>query len=142
MTEQPPTAKFNAAIASTERLHNLLQDCNFYSKGIGHEYYERYNNLMLWKNSIDAVFREIAAKLNEDEFNHIENMFKDLLKVKLFTYDPSSRHRIKTIHNELGFYDYAGILRKIEIQIRRLADKRGLLIPNKESVEGVISEME
>lgn len=141
MPEQPPTAQFNAAIASTERLHKLLLECNFYSKGVENNYPDRYNNILLWRSSVDALFREIAAKLTDDEYKHIETLFQDLAKVKLQNVSIKA-NRAYTYNDERGFYTFKTKLRNIEIQLRRLADRRGLLIPNKESMDGAIADME
>lgn len=125
-------AQFNAGVASVERLHGLLKDCNDASRMLNtSNILSLYENLMFWFDSVDVLFKEVAPKLKDEDVTKINNKLLALTKINILSYDEKSR---TTSLNRTNYPLFKKQLREIEMEIRKLADKKGLLNPNKDNV--------
>lgn len=129
-SEEKSTALFNAGIGGVQRLHELLNDANRFSRLCTLEGLD-IENLKLWYNTIRAFYREISSKLAPDEIRSVEKKFaslKEIGKISIPTNTPNGRVLVvdpKKFHESIIVFD------SIERQLRRIADVKELLIPNK-----------
>ncbi|OGM02629.1 hypothetical protein A3K72_01930 [Candidatus Woesearchaeota archaeon RBG_13_36_6] len=86
--------------------------------------------LDMWRSNIQSFFREISPKLKKNDVEIIKRLYLRYKKNPIF----------KTIRTEDGtrkiidmkeFYNKIRLLSAVEITLRRMADKRDLLIPDK-----------
>lgn len=133
---EEPITKFNSALASLERLHKLLENCNEYSTLAmipNGNVFERVKYLKTWKQLVNAVFKEICPKLKPEEVTKVDNAFKRFNLcppiVKYHITEEGSLPYVDTII----FNKTADFITKIERYLRSLADKRGMLIPDSTS---------
>lgn len=74
-------SKFNSAIADLERMHNLLLECNLYSRR-GDD-----NN---WCRALNALYREIATYLNPSEMTELQQY-----RVQAVPNDPKAKNLVR-----------------------------------------------
>lgn len=134
VTEDKVTSKFNAGIKSLERIDELIKDCNETSRMA---YLNGYNieYLKIWIMSIMALYREIASKLTSTERTEVKKLF--LLfnrsgKLIITKRTPSGN---KNFLDRAAFNRHYHIAHNLETKIRILADKKGILLPNKDEVD-------
>lgn len=130
-TPYQPTAKFNAGLLTTERLHKLLQDCNDFSRmvaptSIGLSY------LSLWVGSIDDFFKEISGKISDDDVVFFNKQF-DSLGFSVLKNVWNGRIIDSTLYNKK-----IEMVRNLEVSLRRAADKKGLLIPDNQDAGNIL----
>lgn len=129
------SARFNAGVASAIRLHKLLEDCNECSRSATVDGMEvRY--LRGWFDTLKVVSREINPKLKTSERTEIMDLFSKFRTIKTPLVDNiKSQEGNWTEINTRGFYIRLKFCDDIEKQLRNLADKKGLLIPDKEVID-------
>lgn len=130
---------FNSAAASLERLHELLVDSNKHSRACfmemeGDSARLGYNGecLIFWENTLKAIWREVSPKLTEAEMQKIQQEF-DIIKNLPITETFHNYKGTSTRINIQNFNQNWEQLHKIEMNLRRLADARGMLLPLKVS---------
>lgn len=138
--DETPTVKFNAAIASTERLHHLLEDCNDFSRQVDiGSLSSRVEHMKLWENTIDAVYKEIYPKITNNS-KDIDELFNKIGTINISKSIYNNPSETKFIIIEEEFNKKKTLLRSLELKLRFLADKVGLLIPNKKSMNFLLGE--
>jgi len=133
--------EFNAAVASLERMHGLLNECNEYSRLCRVSGYN-VKLLTMWRDTISALYREVSPKLKEPEKNRISTLYdlgKELGNIRVRV-DTREGYYFK-IDPDV-FSKYWQIFHKVELLLRYYADKKGMLIPNKMGFGDSISQME
>jgi len=139
--EKNVVTEFNAGFSSLERLHNTLEDCNQYKRLCFHNGYN-YEMLKKYRFSVDTVFLEVSPKLNDTEDRAIEKLFSLLKKMRNVMEEEKGEDGSFININKNMFHKYYSIVRFIEKKLRRLADQKGMLIPNKKGVHDIISGMD
>jgi len=133
--DEPTATRFNAAIASLERLHQLLNDCNEYSR-LAHSNGYNYEYLKQWRYSIVDVLRELSPKLNNDENKEIKNKFQKFKKINpIISSRNTPEGKVRCIDSD-SFRRQWSLLHNIEIYLRKCADKRKMLIPDSDELPG------
>jgi len=138
-SDEPTATRFNAAIASLERLHQLLNDCNEYSRmahynGCNHEY------LKQWRYSVIDVFRELSPKLNAKENLKIHQKFSKFKIINrisgpIIISKKTPGGKVQQLNVET-FRKHWSLLHGIEVFLRKCADDRKMLIPNSDEHPG------
>jgi hypothetical protein len=113
---------FNMAVASLMRLNNLFVMCNAYSVS---------GNLLDKKRTLSVVYAEIHPKLKPDEVKKIEELMPMINKAekifgKINSEDINYHRKISR-----PYTNFCGLLFQLELLLRDLADKKGLLIPSR-----------
>ena len=126
---------------SVLRLNQLLDDCNEYSrlstfKGYNIEY------LKLWRNTLRDFQREILPKLKKEEKLQINNVIKKINKIGRIFEPKNTPDGQITILNATKFNQHHHVLHELESLLRILADKKGMLMTNKEVSDSIIGEDE
>lgn len=127
MEQQRRESQFNSSLESLRRLGNALEQANIMSmmatyEGMWPEY------LKTWRNALMNAYKEIYPKINKKErlmVNSIKNKRAEgkMYEPQQFGYDI----------NKKVFAQYYNFNYKLELLIRRLATKYGLLITDKKS---------
>ena len=130
--DEPVTTKFNAAFASLERLHKLLEECNECSR-LCHANGYSVEALKMWRFTVVAIYREIRPKLTtgtEGEVQEVLKLFKKFKKINsIIDIKKTEEGQIHQI-NVIEFNKYWKLISLIETKLRVYADVHGLLIPN------------
>ena len=122
--------QFNAGIASLERIHNLLIKCNEYSTlsrvdGLNMSY------LKAWRLSILSLLRELSPKIEKKDMKTIYNMLKKSKEIGSILFVRRTDQGMTQHTNPLKFYKHWELLDRIETKLRKCADEKGILIPDK-----------
>jgi len=142
MEDEQKQTKFNAALSSLERLHKLLDDCNFYSRLARSDGCNMWG-LRVWSDSIIAIRREISPKIPDKKIlNNVNNYMRMSRELGSPAIRVNTPYGYENQISKKKFNQQWVLLSKTETELRRIADKRGLLIPDKETARGSISEME
>ena len=141
--ETPPaTTAFNAGLSSLKRLHEQLELCSAISQNC---FLGRYNieALKLYRITVINVFYEISPKLTQEEKTKIKKMFRHMstLRKVIFRKNTEEDGFINQL-NPAAFIEHWEWLGNVEVALRGLADKRGMLIPNKPGSRDSIADME
>jgi len=79
-------------------------------------------------------FKEVCSKLNEDELENMKIARNEIMKELENFQKEIGKHNDE---EEISFNSiFPSKLDEFDIQLRRLADNKGLLIPNKGSIYG------
>lgn len=123
---------FNMAIAYLMRIDKLLYKCQ--ESAI-------QQDINGWRQHLRGVYRELSVKLNPDEEEYIEGKIEDVVNLKTLldkeiTYKEATFSNINYLANNPEIYaKYKGIilllLDKLEIKLRKLLQKKGMLLPSK-----------
>ena len=133
--------EFNVAIASLQRLHELLKECNEYSR-FSRVPRPKPELLFLWRDTIRAIYAEISPKLLSKEKKLLFNKFKEYGKLgSLFTVKKTEHGVVRDINIKVFVMKWEA-LHDIEISLRFLADGKGMLITDKPGVKRAIAQME
>lgn len=135
-----PQTEFNSSLSSLERLHELLIDSNESSKQAftNPNINQRIQYLKRWKYNTKAIYREISPKLTKTEKNTIKKQFKKYQEAQTIIKTKKTPEGKINILNTKGFRQQWNITHNIEIQLRKAADIRGMLITNrKEYLQGL-----
>ncbi len=94
------------------------------------------NSLKAYKSNLRLLYKEIYPKLKKEEIELYEKylkMFnsKKVQRVILFKTTPQGR---RAIVNPIGYKQSLRICDKIEMVLRRFADRHNLLIPDKKEI--------
>ena len=131
--DEPVTAKFNAAFASLERLHKLLEECNEVSRLCHMDGYN-LQALKTYRFTVIALYKEVRPKLTtgkkEGEDEEIKKLFKKFKDIKDIITVKNSEEGIMQQVNVQKFNQYWKLISTIETKLRIMADRHGLLIPN------------
>jgi len=128
----PPDNKqtiFNSAIASLERIHNLLLDCNKYSRESRMSGYN-VDSLNLWKLTVANLYNEVSPKLKKEEKKLIHDKFKSVTKLGPITSIKKTPDGRISYINPPVFNAHWNIINNVERILRKIADSRGMLIPD------------
>ncbi len=124
---------FNMAVEYLKEFNNSLKMCKFYSSK---------NDIDGWITWLRTAYRELSIKLNEVEMksvagdptekinvltltdNIIEDKEANLRMISYLINNP----RFKITHKRIILY----LLDALEIKIRKLAQKKGMLLPSKD----------
>lgn len=118
---------FNSALESLMRLNVLLYKA-IQCKARCRENGLNYSWLLKWEDYLYMLFDEISPKMNE---NRVEKINKDLDKAfKVIVKKRTERGTINVI-DARQFKAKWQHLRKIEQHLRRFADQKGMLLPDK-----------
>jgi len=133
-------AKFNSGLLSLVRLHGLLEDCNNHSRScflMRNEYGVEIRGfnlvaLVSYRGSVITVYDEVSSKLEDDERKKIREILKKGKKVgKIVQIVKTEEGDVSQI-NPSRFKKHWSIIHSVEIKLRRLADEKGLLIPDQD----------
>jgi len=128
MEEPIKTTEFNSALASLMRLHELLIDCNNCRR-------QCYTpnpspaSLKLWKITIEAIYSEIYPKTTAEQRKVINELFIKCNQYKELVYTKKINGEINNYINIKNFLALYNTLDLIEKELRTIADKKGMLIP-------------
>jgi len=112
MAFESDQSAFNMGIAYLERINKILYMCQSAAA---------QNNLDLWLTHLRGLYRELAVKLQEKEEDDVLADFKN---INLLINDPVKKN------SEKNFILYS--LDKLEVKLRRYAQKKGMLLPSKD----------
>ena len=129
-TQENVKALYNAGLPGVFRLNALLLECNKFSR-LANVNGENPNYLRSWFTSIMALYREISPKLTTQEKNMIKEYFTKYNKIGKITKETRTKYGLKIILDKTAFNKHYLLNHEIETILRELADKKGLLIPNK-----------
>jgi len=119
----------------------LLRDCNNFSRmTVNGADNERIYYLNIWHETVEAVLREISVKLTTKDTQTIEEELDKLSMVSLWKVKSEYAYKTQYVLDEKGFHFYKQKLKKVETLLRRCADERGMLIPDKSKPIDVIGE--
>jgi len=121
---------FNIALLSLERLNNLFEECNQYSSMCYHNG-TNPRFLQLWKDKISAIYREISPKLGNKDKRRVKRLWKHLNSIGGVVYSKNTEEGKQTFVNLSNFNKKWAVLHKIEVVLRTIADRRGMLVPDK-----------
>jgi len=118
-------ASWNSAKETALRLAYWIQ------LGNTHYYAQDY---VKYKDCLMIFFKEICSKLNDGELKRLKIMRDDILEeLEKFQKEISEY----TDEDEINFSStFPSKLDEFDIHLRRVADNKGLLIPNKGSIYG------
>ena len=111
---------FNMAFAYLKRIDKILYYCWSHS---------RERNIDGWLQDLRALYRELSVKLKDDEDKDIQQMFKDINVIC------NDRARFLNERKVALFK-----LDQLEVKMRRLLQKRGMLLPSKSDPRFAILE--
>lgn len=116
-------ASWNSALESAKRLAYWIQ------VGNQHCYDKNYPK---YKDCLIIFFKEISPKLNDKEIEDVNKKLKEIYKEE----ENYNKELIKNSDEEnISFMsDYPTLLDEFDMKLRRYADKKGLLIPDKKSI--------
>lgn len=123
--------EFNSNLYRLISLNKLLDDCNDFSRSC---YLNGHNveYIKLWNNTLKSVYREVRPKLSKKERKNIVDLFKGAKKIgKIFDIKKTPEGIVKILNISL-FKRHWDLLDKIDGELRDLADKKGMLMTNKE----------
>ncbi len=134
--------KFNAGIATLERIDQLLKECsqNCIMSRVPRPNVDMLN---LWEANVYELYKEIIVKFNDKEKEKQVN--KQFQKAReagpmyIVHKDPNGNYNV--INPKVFLIKYR-IFNKIEIYLRKIADKRGMLLPNKPGAHDAIADMD
>lgn len=118
-------ASWNSAKETALRLAYWIQ------LGNTHYYAQDY---VKYKDCLMIFFKEVCSKLNEDELENMKIARNEIMKELENFQKEIGKHNDE---EEISFNSiFPSKLDEFDIQLRRLADNKGLLIPNKGSIYG------
>jgi len=132
---------FNAGIAALMRLDKQLQDCNEYSR-LCNVNGPNLSMLNMYRNTVFNVFKEIGPKLDTKDENVVRSMFNAGMKLPSLYQEVRTKDGTVSEINLNSFNQHWHLYNNVEMKLRRYADERGMLIPNKPSTDDLISDME
>lgn len=128
VTEEAKTV-FNSAKITLERLSELFEICNLLSERCRTNGYN-ISLLSSWHSHLWNIYKEINCKCSKDHVKEITEEFKKLKTFgQLQTYKRSEHDGLIKFTNPKVFLRYWHQLHKIEMILRRIADKKGMLNP-------------
>ena len=137
MSFEKPVAKaevtqFNCAIACLERIHDLLVECNNVSRRCffnesGSSSLE-CDSLIAWKMTLLTLFREISIKMLSAESSEIHQMVSEFDSIVILHNSGGNKGRLISVPS---FNQAWEKLHNIELKLRKIADDRGMLLPNR-----------
>lgn len=125
------TTEFNSNLYRLISLNKLLDDCNDFSRACylnGHS----VEHLKLWSNTLKSVYREIRPKLMKEQRKAIVNLYKKVKGIGKIFEIKKTPEGINKILNTSIFKKHWDLLDKIDGELRDLADKKGMLMTNKD----------
>lgn len=139
-TPEQETTVFNSSRACLERLHYILIECNHLSR-LSKINMNEPKYLKLWKETILTLYREISPKLNKKEKTNIRRAFNQYQKIKPLIITSKTPNGVIRTVSQLGFKQYWLLTDILERKLRRIADEKGMLLTNKDSVDSIIGDM-
>ena len=126
---QDKQTRFNAGLSSLERLHDLLKDCNEYSRLCGISGND-CKMLEMWRVTIIAFYREISPKVKKIEKEAIKKLFSKSKTFGSIMIEQRTPDGIYKVVNPMIYQRYWMLYNKVETLLRKIADVRGMLIPD------------
>jgi len=126
---------FNSSFESLRRIQETLTQCNMESKlaFIAMADSEKMTSLKAWWLSLKNLYKEIHAKLNVKEIEEVNDLFKKVSKIKIVSSRKTKDQGVvKEIDKKL-YYRKWHQLWDIEVMLRGLATKRGLLLKDRDN---------
>lgn len=134
------TTEFNAAIHRLQTLNKLIDRCNDYSRACYSERGFDIEALKIWKTTLRIIYLEINAKLSDPQRKIIDDLFNEDKNIGNIVTSKKSREGVTKIINKTNFSDHWEKLYEIDKNLRLLADKKGMLMINKDGMFGAIGE--
>lgn len=139
-------SKFSSDFACLYRIHSLLVDCNNYSRQALSTNEKNYY-INLWYATLSALNREIMPNLSQDDLNKLDKELKALIeninKVKtigsLIDYDKTPEGNIPFL-NQQKFSNFYSYLSNIEMNLRKIATYKKLLLNSKKGIAFTMGE--
>ncbi len=124
---------FNMAVEYLKEFNNSLKMCKFYSSK---------NDIDGWLTWLRTAYRELSIKLNPEEMKSLAGDPKEKINILTLTDEIIedkeanlrminyliNNPRLKITHKRVILY----LLDALEIKIRKLAQKKGMLLPSKD----------
>ena len=131
--------EFNASILRLVSFNKLIDDCNEYSRLCYVGGYD-LEHLKLWRNTLLSIYREICPKMDKEEKIYIKGLFSDGNKIGKVTYIKKTPDGNVKVIDPNHFKSHWNLFNKIDAELRILADKKGMLMINKEDYGDIIGE--
>lgn len=129
MSDEEGKTVFNSAIMSLERIHNILIHCTIASNECI-IYGANTSALKRWEEQLQSLYTELECKCSEKHIERINNEFNKYENLlPLFKYTRTEYEGIAQSINLVCFRRRMNQLRKVERILRKIADDRGMLIP-------------
>jgi len=126
---------FNMALAYLKRIDKLLNYCSYYSM---------QRDIQNWFDTIMALYREISIKISDEEGKDIVGERVTIIDSKIcepknatvsnINYLMNNKRSMILRRKEILFY-----LHHLEIIIRKIMQKRGMLLPSKDDISVAIT---
>lgn len=137
-SETERQAEFNSNFAIIKRLNDELTDCNEYSSMARDEtsYYPKYINM--WRSKIINIYKEVDSKMSESERTEINRIIRLFKKVQPMLMIRNTPDGPQTYVNPKSCSTFINLCHHLEILLRRVVDKKGLGMTDKESASDAI----
>lgn len=137
-------SKFDHTLQSLYRIHDLLRECNDYSRMVMLPQY-RTTGLNLWRTSLIALYKEIIPNLNsgeaKEESQKLKNRFFRLKECCNFMrYHRREHDDYELVIDSDMLRRYWNQLALIETRLRVLATQKGMLITKKSDSQFALGE--
>ena len=121
MVEYNTEAKFNSGVSTALEIRRLFNMANyFYMNG----------NLDFYRDAIIVVYRELSAEMNEKDNDKHKEIFIKIDKILINDNNDFQDAEIEnSLWRDLHFW---------ELELRMIAKKKGLLVPDKEDKRFII----
>jgi len=120
-------AQFNAGYLSVQRLNEVLRNCNHYAS---------QGQLTEWWQWLQVLNREVSTKLSDKEIEETNKLRGQVIE--------ALNEHGKAQHNNINLEKAEGklwfFLDKLDVWLRRKADLRGLLVPDRKDPSFAVGE--
>ena len=125
--------QFNMSLATLERINNLIKQAHLSSQGLfslktGIPYCDH----QVYLNTLDRIYIEVQAKMNNDERKECRRFEKEIIKLKLKWQDnmlcPFFKNEEINPKYTIGWNEILSIARQYEIYLMQSMDRHKMLL--------------
>lgn len=131
--------QFNSSLIRLFTLNDLLNDASTYSR-LAYINTD-IKNLKIWKSTLIEIFTLIIPKLKPEEKEKVYKKFKEARTIGKIYEIVNTEEGVTPVVNRRKFQMYWNLFHHIECELNILADKKGMLLVNKNLDQDFISDM-